>query len=148
MNQTIKNKHAEPIWQLIKKLDEQRQYPRIPFRATVAVRSNSGAKCSMDLVNISPDGMQLRCSEQAIQTLQPDALNNNIKRLTRVSAAVVLPCSIGQRTVVARCALLYATAMPNEKNFLVGMRFSRLDPQAENALVAFFSDQLRIAEDC
>ena len=45
---------ADVAWQLVEKLDEQRNYPRFKLDIRVAFRNSSGQHCAARLLNIAP----------------------------------------------------------------------------------------------
>ncbi len=63
-------------WKLVDKLDEQRRYPRLELGIPVAFRNASGQHCVAKLVNIAPDGIQIRCNTATAQILHPSGGGN------------------------------------------------------------------------
>lgn len=129
------------VWQLVAKLDEQRCYPRVPVDIRAAVRTDTGAKMSALIVNISPDGMQARCSVEAARLLRPANGKIDPVDAPRVNVALALPVGSGCKTLVARCRLAYLTTVDSEPRCVVGLRFGRLDKQSERIINEFFADQ-------
>lgn len=135
------------VWQLVAKLDEQRRYPRVPLNLAVALVTASGAKCKAHAINISPDGFQLRCDVDAARLLHPAGGKVDPEHGPRVTAALKLEVHGQQRTLVARCRLLYLTTVDTEPRCVIGLRFSALDQQAESTVGAFFADQLAMESE-
>ena len=127
------------LWQEVENLDEQRRYPKIPLNIDMGFITDTGIKFSAELINISPDGLQIRCSEDSAQLIRPQ-----VRKIDApfVYAAISLPVGHGSRTLAIRCQTLYLRTVDTEPRCVVGMRFFLLDLQSECNLNAFFADQL------
>jgi hypothetical protein len=132
------------VWKLVEKLDEQRQYPRIPLDLKIAMRNDRGDKFSALALDISPDGLQLRCDVQAARQIHPAGGKINPTKRPLVSMAVTLPVGAGKRTLVALCELLYITTVDSEPRCVLGLGFGQLDAQSAAIISAFFADQLGV----
>ncbi len=127
------------LWQEIANLDEQRRYPKVPLNIKTGFITDTGSQFSAELINISPDGLQIRCSAESAQLIHPQGLKINAPF---VNAAISLPVGHGSRTLAVRCQTLYLRTVDTEPRCVAGMRFVQLDLQSERILNAFFADQL------
>ena len=126
------------VLQRIENLDEQRHYPRVPLNIKTAFITDTGSKFSATVSNISPDGLQIRCSGDGAKLIRPHG--QNIER-PFMSAAILLPVGNGTRTLAARCQVLYLRTVDTEPRCVAGLRFVELPQQSERILNAFFADQ-------
>jgi hypothetical protein len=51
---TNTTQEADVAWQLVEKLDEQRNYPHFKLDIRVAFRNSNGQRCAARLLNIAP----------------------------------------------------------------------------------------------
>ena len=138
----IAGKKSELVWQLVEMLDEVRRHPRVPIELKVALATNQGAKCSARVINISPDGMQIRCDVESAKLLHPQGGKIDPDNGPHVNAAVTLPIGEERRTLATRCQMLYLTTVDSEPRCVIGLRFIQLDTQTERIVTGFFADQL------
>jgi hypothetical protein len=140
--QTDDNK-ADLTWQLVEKLDDQRHYPRIELDVSVGFRNGSGQHCVAKLVNISPDGVQVRCNVASAQMLHPNGGKICRSNAPIVQTAIGLPFDDGTETLSVCAQLLYLTTVSEEPRCVVGLRFLDPRPKAQRILERFFADHLR-----
>ncbi len=127
------------LWQEVEKLDEHRRYPRVPLNIKAPFVTDTGRTFSVEVINISPDGLQVACSAESVRLICPQIRKINTPC---VNAAISLPVGHDSRTLAVRCQMLYVKMVDTELGFVAGMRFVQLDLQAKCILIAFFADQL------
>ena len=130
------------VWQFVEKLDESRRHPRIPLDIKVALRTDGGAKFSANVINISPDGLQIRCTVETARLLHPNGGKIEPKNSPFANVALALPVEDGIRTLAARCQMLYLSTVNTEPRCVVGLCFVKMDLQTERIVNEFFSHQL------
>ena len=130
------------VWQLVEKLDESRRHPRISLDIKVALRTDGGAKFSANVINISPDGLQIRCIVETAHLLHPNGGKIEPKNSPFANVALALPVEDGIRTLAARCQMLYLSTVNTEPRCVVGLCFVKMDLQTERIVNEFFSHQL------
>ena len=140
----IAGKKSELVWQLVEMLDEVRRHPRLPIDLKVALVTDRGTKCSARVINISPDGFQMRCDVESAKKLHPKGGKIDAENGPHVNAALALPIGEAHRTLATRCRLLYLTTVDSEPRCVVGLRFVQLDTQSERIIIGFFADQLAL----
>lgn len=129
------------VWQLVERLDEQRAYPRIPLDLTVTLVTGAGENVPVAALNMSPDGMQVRCGVEAARLLHPGGGRIVAGAEPRMRAVANLRLSGGPRTLVAPCRLLYLTMVDTDPRCVLGLRFDELDREAQRIVGEFFADQ-------
>ena len=134
--------HGGLVWQLVEKLDEQRQYPRIPLALSVTVRNEEKVKFTLGAVNISPDGLQLRCDVETARLVHPRGGTFVAENAPHVDIGMRLPVGGETRVFTARARLLYLTTVDSEPRCVIGLRFEQVATQSERVLSAFFADQM------
>ena len=128
----------DSAWKIVEKLDEQRRYPRVPLNIETTFTTDTGDKFSADLINISPDGLQIRCSVECAVLIRPEG--HSIDPLC-INAVLRLPVGQSSRTLAARCQIIYLRMVDTEPRCVAGMRFVQLGLQSERVLNAFYADQ-------
>ena len=140
----VAGKRSELVWQLVEMLDEVRRHPRIPIDLKVALVTDRGTKCSARVINISPDGLQMRCDVESAKILHPKGGKIDAENGPHINAALALPIGEGRRTLPTRCRILYLTTVDSEPRCVVGLCFDQLDTQSESIITGFFADQLAL----
>ena len=130
------------MWRLVEQLDEQREQPRIDISAKARIQRSDDAPVSVAVVNISPDGLQLRCDSEAAQKIHPEARQIAPGEAHTVRIAVGLPVADGTRIVTGTAQLLYFSTVDTDPRCVIGVKFAQLDENSEQGLAAFFADQL------
>ena len=133
---------TELMWQVVAKLDEQRQHPRVPVKIRAAIRSDDGKKLAADVIDISPDGLQLRCSTETARYLHATARGNGDTPDIRLNLGIKIEIGGSIRTLVMRCRVLYLTTVDSEPKCVMGLAFNKLDAHSERWLNIFFAEQL------
>ena len=128
--------------QEVENLDEQRRYPRVPLNIKSAFVTDTGSTFSIEVINISPDGLQVRCSVDNAHFIRPQGSKPNPLNAPCISAAIALPVGHGSRTLGLRCQMLYLKMIDTELGCIAGFRFVQLDLRSERILNAFFADHL------
>ena len=122
--------------------NEQRAWPRIRGEFPVALRNGLGQHCAATLQNISPDGLQVRCTVQTARIIHPQFGPLMPGDQPLLQATVVLPLEEGPQTLSAGVRLLHLAAV--ESPFcILGFRFLELRPRARRIIDAFYAEQLR-----
>lgn len=129
------------VWELVERLDEQRRLPRIPVSAPAGVARAGHAAVPMVLVNVSPDGLQLRSDANAAQAVHTGGrIVAGQGPVVRVQTSLVVGGT--RRAFDASCRLLYLTLVDRAPRCVLGLRFTALDSGARVTLDAFLADQL------
>lgn len=136
------------VWQLVDKLDEQRRQPRIPLVADARLRTAAGTLHAARIVNVSPDGLQLRCDVASARGLRPvngrfDAANAPV-----LEVSLELPVGETRRALTVSCQLLYLTTVDSEPRCVFGLRFIAPDRASEATVNAFFANQMGLDGAC
>ena len=119
-------------------LDKQRRYVDVPLNVETAFMTDTGSKFSATVSDISPDGLQIRCSGDSAKLIQIQGQNSEPPF---ISAAILLPIGNGTRTLAVRCQARYLKTVDTEPRCVAGLRFVQLPVQSERILNAFFADQ-------
>ena len=130
------------LWQVVDNVDEQRRYPRVPLNIKAAFVTDTDSKFSAAVINISPDGLQVRCTVESARLFCPQGCKINPINAPCVNVAISLPVSHGSRILAVRCQILYLRMVDTEPRCVAGMHFVPLDLQSECNLNAFFAEQL------
>ena len=129
-------------WKLIDKLDGQRRYPRLELDIPAAFRNASGQHCAAKLVNIAPDGIQIRCNTATAQILHPSGGKISPDNASIVQIAIAIPLSTGAVTLSTCGRLIYLTTVPDDPRCVIGVKFLDLRPKAQQLIDRFFDEKL------
>ncbi len=133
---------AHFAWQLVDKLDEQRRYPRVELDLLVAFRNASGQHCAARLLNIAPDGIQVRCNVATAQILHPGGGKICPRNAPIVESAIAIPLASGRATLSVCSRLTYLTTVPDEPRCVIGLQFLDPRPKAQRVIDQFFGEIL------
>ena len=98
----------EPMsWPAVEALDEQRRYPRLPLDIDVAFRNGAGQHCHAKLINISPDGLQVRGNIATAQMLHPAGGKVCASNAPIVQTSILLPFEDGEQALSVCTRLTY-----------------------------------------
>ena len=133
---------ADVAWQLVEKLDEQRNYPRFKLDIRVAFRNSSGQHCAARLLNIAPDGIQVRCNVAATQLLHPGGGKICPTNAPILQTAIAIPINERTETLSVCSRLTYLTTVPEEPCCIIGLQFLELRPTAQRIIDEYFAHRL------
>ncbi len=134
-------------WQLVERLDEHRGHPRLDMGCDVGFRNAAGQHCVARLLNISPDGMQIRCNVATAQVLHPAGGKICPTHAPIVQTEVALALPRGEITLSVCARLTYLTTVPEEPRCVMGLQFLEPRPTAQRILDEFFANHLQAFYD-
>ncbi len=136
------SEQADVAWQLVEKLDEQRKFPRIELDIPVAFRNGSGQHCAARLLNIAPDGIQVRCNVATAQILHPGGGKICPNNAPMVHTAIAIPLGERVETLSVCSRLTYLTTVQQEPRCVLGLQFLEPRPKAQRIIEQFFAIKL------
>ena len=113
-----------------KSYEEQRRFPRIPLAVPITVIYGKNQTLEAMVYDISPDGLQIRCSQDNAKLLHP--VSEYIDRTKRpsIDTAFVLTIKNKERKVIAKCDITYMIEIENAEleteNAALGLHFTTL----------------------
>lgn len=133
---------AKLAWQVVDKLDEQRNYPRIELDIPVSFRNSSGQHCAARLLNIAPDGIQIRCNVATAQILHPSGGKICPRNAPMVQTAIAIPLDGRTETLSVCSKIAYLTTVPDEPRCVIGLQFLDPRPKAQRIIDRYFEQKL------
>ena len=130
-------------WQLVERLDEHRAHPRLDMGCDVGFRNATGQHCVAKLLNISPDGLQIRCNVATAQVLHPAGGKICPAHAPIVQTEVALSLPRGEIVLSVCARLTYLTTVPEEPRCVMGLRFLEPRPTAQRVLDEFFAAHIQ-----
>ncbi len=129
----------------------QRQYPRIAISLPVVLRQGETTAVAVQMVNISPGGMQVRCNRETASRLCPaDSFSQKDVSLP-VAGHLLLPTHLGRVPVRVRCLIVHVslvTGAAAETEVAIGVKFRVFrDRRSLRHFVRFIEEQLVPLED-
>lgn len=132
---------SEVAWRLMDKHEEQRRHPRLDLDHAVAFRSGSGQHCAARLLNVAPDGIQVRCNVATAQILHPTGGKICPRNAAIIQTAITIPLADGPATLSVCSRLTYLTTVPEEPRCVLGLEFLDPRPTALRIIDKFFAEQ-------
>lgn len=128
--------------------EERRRYPRALLRhaGILAIR---GAEQTCVIHDVSPDGIQIRCTRGTMQAMQPSGRAIKGDAGPVVAVAFTLPIGAREQLLAVSVRLYYFVLLPDGKplDVATGARFMNLSPAARRHLDEFFREVLQPAAD-
>jgi hypothetical protein len=107
--------------------DEQRGLPRVELEVGIRIASKQGQLFKASTTNISPDGLQIRCTADDTILLGPVDSEVAPGAQQKLRARLALPTRAGPTNLMVFVQLLYVTALAgNQRRY--GMRFVNMTP--------------------
>jgi hypothetical protein len=129
----------------------QRQYPRIAISLPVVLRQGDNPGVAVEMFNISPGGMQVRCHrETATRLCAANSFSEKGAPLPG-DAHLFLPIHSGRVPVRVKCLIAHISLVPGacpEEEVAIGVKFQVFrDRQSLRHFMAFIEEQLVPLED-
>ena len=137
--ETVPTSTDTVTWQLVRRIDEQRQHPRVDIEIPVAFRNAQGQHCAARLCNMSADGLQVRCNVATAQIIHPVGGRIGGDNQPILQATLALPMGAGQETLSVGVRLQYLTVVDEDPRCVLGFSFLNLRPKARRIVETFFS---------
>ncbi len=129
-------------WSLVEKIDEQRAYPRLELNIPISFRNENGQRCTGQVVNLSPDGVRVRCNISAAQILHPMGGRICASNAPIVQLSMKLPLRDAEKRLVVGGRLVYAGTQNTEPRCTIGLKFLEQRPTAQKLLDQFFAEKM------
>ncbi len=125
---------------------DRRRYPRVALDRRGQVLMADGGTVAVNVHDLSPDGIQLRCGRARAMRIHPDARSVRHDEPPRpISVALTLPLVPHPAPVRLDGHLLYF-ALINPNLAALGVEFDRLSATTRGFLDRFIRESLRPAE--
>ncbi len=129
----------------------RRQYPRIAISLPVTLRQGDNPGVGVEMFNISPGGMQVRCHRDTATRLCPADSFSQMDLALPVDAHLFLPIHFGRVPVRVKCLIVHVslvTGAPPETEVAIGVKFQVFrDRQSFRHFIRFIEEQLVPLED-
>lgn len=130
------------VWQLVDKLDEQRHYPRVPVAVPLTARNYRGESVATMAMNMSPDGLQLRCDVATAKILHPNGGHVRPQSDAPLTLCLELPAGDGTAALEVSAQLLYLTSVDSAPRCVIGMLFVELAAEARQRITSYVCEQM------
>ena len=137
-----RRKTADTEWKVVEKLDEKRHFPRVPMNIPIVFKTGRAERCTAKLVNLSPDGVQVRADIATAQVLHPHGGQIADENVPVVQMSMILPVADKQRVLSICGRLMYLALVTDEPRCVMGLKFIDPPPKAKAILGQFFAEQL------
>lgn len=124
-----------------KVFEERRKYPRIELGAPVEAVLENGQRVKCLAYNVSPGGLQIRCSRAQAGILNPGGGAITEDRALEVEVSLDFPLKGGPRHCRARCKAFYFALVAADA-VAFGLRFLSFRDDDREALFAFIQQSL------
>lgn len=121
---------------ILKQYEERRSYPRIELKRNAVVTTEAEEKLSVQVHDISKDGIQLRCSRENAAKLHPSGKRITEDTAPELKLTIALPCSDSQHVFTANGKLKYLVRLEDDI-FAIGLYFNKLSNNSQKAIEGF-----------
>ncbi len=121
--------------------DDERSFPRVDLRVPARVRTVDGRLWPVELRDISPDGMHLRCDRVTASHLHPDGEKIGNESGPELYVLCELPVRGSAAPIEARARVRFV-AIVLHGGVAIGLRFADLEESTMNNLELFFGEQI------
>jgi len=136
--ETVPASADKVTWQLVRRIDEQRQHPRVELEIPVAFRNAQGQHCAARLCNLSAEGLQVRCNVSTAQIIHPLGGRIDGDKQPILQATLAVPMGAGCETLSLGVRLQYLKVVDEDPRCVLGFSFLNLRPKARRIVEAFF----------
>jgi len=133
------NQKSTITWRTPEKFIEQRGFQRIDLDTEVGFRNASGQHCAAKLLNIAPDGIQIRCNVVTAQILHPCGGRICAANSPILQTEIGIPLAGGEARLSVCARLTYVATYPEEPRCVMGLRFLEPRPTAQRIINEFFA---------
>lgn len=109
--------------------EEQRLYPRLRLDAPAVILCANQQLMEADVFDISPDGLQIRCSRDAVQSINPTGKSINPQDNVLVYVLFSLPANDGNVQIKVVCKAYYfmLTQDSDKNDVALGLKFKKFE---------------------
>ena len=118
--------------------EKQRAYPRVPVKTDGTIIRPAASSLSVRIHDLSPDGIQVRCSRETAVALRPSGRQPGKDELPMVTMTIVLPYRSGEVPVAFEAVMRYLCVADRDE-VIFGFSFARVAPAAR-ALIERYID--------
>jgi hypothetical protein len=109
--------------------EESREYPRIKNGFPVTLSLDNKQSVTATVYDISPDGLQIRCSRNTATILNPTAKRITPRDNLMVKAQFSLPIEDELKTIRVDCKIYYFVILPGQgdEDVAFGLKFKNVE---------------------
>ncbi len=122
--------------------EEKRQHPRLELDVPAVVLCNSAQLVETKIYDISPDGLQIRCSREAALAINPGAKQINPTDNLMVNVIFNMPSNKEQIKVICNVYYFTLTHDGSDKDVAFGLKFRKFDGKSGKYVEQFFMNEL------
>ncbi len=130
----------------LESFQEARKYPRITIKRPVQIVTGSGDNISTYIFDISPDSMQIQCSQETALLIHPEGMDSTQSRInaSTVIASFYLPLQEQEVKVKVSCTVEYMALIPDneEEQFAIGLNFKKFEGQTVKYIGRYITHEL------
>ncbi len=134
--------------QITEQYEEQRKYPRLRLDVPVIILCVGQQLIEGHIYDISPDGLQIRCSREAALAINPGAKQITVQDKIMVNVIFSLPSNTGNDQIKVISNVYYFTLTHDGSNEDVafGLKFKKFDETGGKYVENFIMHALEPAE--
>ena len=134
--------------QITEQYEEQRKYPRLRLDVPVIILCVGQQLIEGHVYDISPDGIQIRCSREAALAINPGAKQITVQDKIMVNVIFSLPSNTGNDQIKVISTVYYFTLTQDGSNEDVafGLKFKKFDGTSGRYVEQFIMHALEPAE--
>jgi len=122
--------------------EDKRQFPRLKLDVPALILCVGGEMVEAQVYDISPDGLQIRCSRKAALVINPGAKSVTVKDKVMVNVIFNLPSNNKQIKVVSNVYYFTLTQDGSDNDVAFGLKFKKFDGKGAKYVEQFFVHEL------
>ena len=129
--------------------EERRKYPRLKINLPARVSRHQGKQVDAMIYDLSPDGIQVRCTKQTAGLVHPVDSNIDMGNKPVVVVAFSIPHHKGEKEIIARCKICHMILLDQNsavEEVAFGMKFTRFKDNCEKYISQYFIQEMEPAE--
>ena len=128
--------------------ESPRKYPRVELDVPGVVLCKDQLLINMKVYDISPDGLQVRCTRKEAQLLNPDGKKISPLDNIMVSAMFSLPIDHHYKKIQVICNVYYFTLLQDtesDEDVVFGLKFKKFNADCGKYVERYIEQQLEPA---
>jgi len=124
--------------------EETRNYPRIHINLPITIYLDSERFITASIYDISPDGLQVRCSRGVAAALNPRGKRIKYEDNFIVNTKFTVPIEDEQHVVTVSCQIYYFVMLPDVEgeDIALGLKFKKFEGQSIRYIGGLIENEL------
>jgi PilZ domain len=124
--------------------EHKRKYPRIHVNLPITLYLDNKQSITASIYDISPDGLQIRCSRSIAAELNPSGKKMSPDNNLIVNTKFTVPIEDKQHVVTVSCQIYYFVMLPDVvgEDIAFGLKFRKFEGQSIRYIGSLIENEL------